>query len=178
MCGAPLREDEAAGEVHREITLVTSDLKGSTALGERLDPEALREVLNRYFAEMRVVFESHGGTIEKIIGDAIVAVFGLPFRHEDDPLRAIEAAAESLRALATLNEELDRGWGVRLINRTGIATGGVTFGRAEGGQHVLLGEPVELSTLMEQNAPPLEVLIAASTTPMSRTWSRLRRFRR
>ena len=163
MCGAPLREDEAAGEVHREITLVTSDLKGSTALGERLDPEALREVLNRYFAEMRVVFESHGGTIEKIIGDAIVAVFGLPFRHEDDPLRAVEAAAESLRALATLNEELDQGWGVRLINRTGVATGGVTFGRAEGGQHVLLGEPVELSTLMEQNAPPLEVLIAAST---------------
>ena len=56
MCGAPLREDEAAGEVHREITLVTSDLKGSTALGERLDPEALREVLNRYFDVMRAVF--------------------------------------------------------------------------------------------------------------------------
>jgi class 3 adenylate cyclase/tetratricopeptide (TPR) repeat protein len=163
MCGAPLLEDEAAGEVHREITLVTSDLKGSTALGERLDPEALREVLNRYFDVMRVVFESHGGTIEKIIGDAIVAVFGLPFRHEDDPLRAVEAAAESQRALVTLNVELEQGWNVQLVNRTGIATGGVTFGRAEGGQHVLLGEPVELSTVMEQNAPPLEVLLSAST---------------
>ncbi len=163
MCGAPLREDEAAGEVHREVTLVTSDLKGSTALGERLDPEALREVLNRYFDVMRAVFESHGGTIEKIIGDAIVAVFGLPFRHDDDPLRALEAAAESQRALATLNDELEQGWGVRLVVRTGVATGEVTFGKAEGGQHVLLGEPVDTSTVMEQNSPPLEVLVHGST---------------
>ena len=163
MCGAPLREDEAAGEVHREVTIVTSDLKGSTALGERLDPEALREVLNRYFTVMRAVFESHGGTIEKIIGDAIVAVFGLPFRHDDDPLRAVEAAAESQRALVTLNDELEQGWGVRLVNRTGVATGVVTFGKAEGDQHVLLGEPVDVSTVMEQNAPALEVLLAETT---------------
>jgi class 3 adenylate cyclase/tetratricopeptide (TPR) repeat protein len=163
MCGAPLRQDEAVGEVHREVTVVTSDLKGSTALGERLDPEALREVLNRYFTVMRAVFESHGGTIEKIIGDAIVAVFGLPFRHDDDPLRAVEAAAESQRALATLNDELEQGWGVRLVVRTGIATGEVTFGKAEGGQHVLLGGPVEVATVMEQNAPALEVLLAEST---------------
>jgi class 3 adenylate cyclase/tetratricopeptide (TPR) repeat protein len=163
MCGAPLRRDEAVGEVHREVTVVTSDLKGSTALGERLDPEALREVLNRYFTVMRAVFESHGGTIEKIIGDAIVAVFGLPFRHDDDPLRAVEAAAESQRALATLNDELEQGWGVRLVVRTGIATGEVTFGKAEGGQHVLLGGPVEVATVMEQNAPALEVLLAEST---------------
>jgi class 3 adenylate cyclase/tetratricopeptide (TPR) repeat protein len=163
MCGASLLQDEAAGEVHREVTLVTSDLKGSTALGERLDPEALREVLNRYFDVMRAVFESHGGTIEKIIGDAIVAVFGLPFRHDDDPLRALEAAAESQRALATLNDELEQGWGVRLVVRTGVATGEVTFGKAEGGQHVLLGEPVDTSTVMEQNSPPLEVLVHGST---------------
>src|SRR6478672_2493264 len=163
MCGSPVRHDEAAGEVHREVTIVTSDLKGSTALGERLDPEALREVLNRYFTVMRAVFESHGGTIEKIIGDAIVAVFGLPFRHDDDPLRAVEAAAESQRALATLNDELEQGWNVRLVNRTGVATGIVTSGKAEGGQHVLLGEPVDVSTVMEQNAPALEVLMAAET---------------
>src|SRR3982751_6711153 len=113
----------APAEARPIVTLVTSDLKGSTALGERLDPEALREVLNRYFTVMRAVFESHGGTIEKIIGDAIVAVFGLPFRHEDDPLRAVEAAAESQRALGTLNDELEQGWDVRLDNRTGVATG-------------------------------------------------------
>jgi class 3 adenylate cyclase/tetratricopeptide (TPR) repeat protein len=163
VCGTSLVRDEAAGEVRREITLVTSDLKGSTALGERLDPEALREVLNRYFSVMRAVFESHGGTIEKIIGDAIVAVFGLPFRREDDPIRALEAAAETQRALVLLNDELDQGWGVRLTVRTGVATGEMTFGRSEGGQHVLLGPPVELSTVMEQNAPSQEVLIAGST---------------
>jgi len=79
---------------------------------------------------MRAVFESHGGTIEKIIGDAIVAVFGLPFRREDDPIRALEAAAETQRALTLLNDELDQGWGVRLVVRTGVATGEVTFGRS------------------------------------------------
>jgi class 3 adenylate cyclase/tetratricopeptide (TPR) repeat protein len=163
MCGTSLVQDEAAGEVRRLITLVTSDLKGSTALGERLDPEALREVLNRYFSVMRVVFESHGGTIEKIIGDAIVAVFGLPFRRDDDAVRALQAAAETQRALTLLNDELDQGWGVRLVVRTGVATGEVTFGRSEGGQHVLLGPPVDLSTVMEQNSPPLEVLIDQST---------------
>ena len=163
VCGTSLVRDEAAGDVRREITLVTSDLKGSTALGERLDPEALREVLNRYFSVMRAVFESHGGTIEKIIGDAIVAVFGLPFRHENDPIRALEAAAETQRALALLNDELELGWNVRLVNRTGVATGEVTFGKAEGGQHVLLGPPVDVSGVMEQNAPALEVLMAEST---------------
>jgi class 3 adenylate cyclase/tetratricopeptide (TPR) repeat protein len=163
MCGASLRADEAAGVVRREVTIVTSDLKGSTALGERLDPEALREVLNRYFDVMRAVFESHGGTIEKIIGDAIVAVYGLPFRHEDDPLRAVEAAAESQRAMATLNEELDRGWNVQLTVRTGVATGEVSFGKAEAGQHVLLGGPAEVATVMEQNAPSFEVLLDDAT---------------
>ncbi|HEY2916694.1 MAG TPA: adenylate/guanylate cyclase domain-containing protein [Candidatus Limnocylindrales bacterium] len=143
--------------------MVTSDLKGSTALGERLDPEALREVLNRYFAVMRVVFESHGGRIEKIIGDAIVAVFGLPEPAEDDAIRAVEAAAESMRALATLNDELDAGWGVRLVTRTGVATDEVTFGEDLEGQHVLLGPAVDISGVMEQNAPPLEVLIANTT---------------
>src|SRR5438132_6784993 len=163
VCGTSLLRDEAAGEVRREITLVTSDLKGSTALGERLDPEALREVLNRYFSVMRAVFESHGGTIEKIIGDAIVAVFGLPFRHDDDPVRALEAAAESQRALVLLNDELDQGWGVRLTVRTGVASGEVTFGKADAGQHVLLGRPVDISTVMEQNAPSQEVLVHEST---------------
>ena len=150
-------------ETRPTVTLVTSDLKGSTALGERLDPEALREVLNRYFSVMRLVFESHGGRIEKIIGDAIVAVFGLPEPADDDAIRALEAAAESMRALATLNDELEAGWGVRLVTRTGVASGEVTFGEDLEGQHVLLGPPVDVSGVMEQNAPPLEVLVAHST---------------
>ncbi|HEX5147628.1 MAG TPA: adenylate/guanylate cyclase domain-containing protein, partial [Candidatus Limnocylindrales bacterium] len=122
-CGTPFDEARTADEIRRFATVVNSDLKGSTALGERMDPESLREVLTLYFDEMRAVFESHGGTIEKIIGDAIVAVFGLPVRHDDDALRAVEAAAESQRVLASLNDRLESTWDVRLVVRTGIATG-------------------------------------------------------
>jgi class 3 adenylate cyclase len=102
-CGSQLVADRPPEEIRRVATVVTSDWKGSTALGERLDPESLREVQTRYFDAMRAVFESHGGTIEKIIGDAIVAVFGIPTRREDDALRAVQAAAESQRVLAVLN---------------------------------------------------------------------------
>ena len=157
-CGTPFDATRAPDEIRRFATVVNSDLKGSTALGERLDPESLREVLTLYFDEMQAVFESHGGTIEKIIGDAIVAVFGLPVRHDDDALRAVEAAAESQRALAGLNDRLDDKWGVRLVVRTGVATGDVIFGEASIGQHVLTGDTMKISSAMEQNAPPLEVL--------------------
>jgi len=167
-CGAPFDETRATDEIRRFATVVNSDLKGSTALGERLDPESLREVLTLYFDEMRAVFESHGGTIEKIIGDAIVAVFGLPVRHDDDALRAVEASVESQRVLASLNEQLDKKWGVRLVVRTGVATGEVIFGEASIGQHVLTGDTMKISSAMEQNAPPLEVLIAGSTYELVR----------
>src|SRR6185503_20592575 len=109
-CGTPLAIDHQY-EIRRFATVVNSDLKGSTALGERLDPESLRELLTRYFDEMRYVYESHGGTIEKIIGDAVVAVFGLPTQRDDDALRAVQAAAESLRVLAVLNDQLRRSGG-------------------------------------------------------------------
>src|SRR5438034_5292223 len=95
----------SSADVRRVVTIVTSDWKGSTSLGEQLDAESLREVQTRYFDEMRTIFEGHGGTIEKIIGDAMVAAFGLRVGHDDDPLRAIAAAAESLRTLASLNDQ-------------------------------------------------------------------------
>ncbi len=167
-CGTPREAMRGPVEIRRFATVVNSDLKGSTALGERLDPETLREVLTLYFDEMRLVFESHGGTIEKIIGDAIVAVFGLPVRHDDDALRAVEAAAETQRALAALNDRLEQTWDVRLVVRTGIATGEVTFGEASIGQHILTGDTMVISSAMEQNAPPLEVLIAGSTYDLVR----------
>ncbi len=167
-CGAELRAERAADEIHRYVTVVNSDLKGSTALGERLDPESLREVLTRYFDEMQLVFEAHGGTIEKIIGDAVVAVFGLPVRREDDAIRAVRAAAETMRVLASLNEQLDAVWGVRLVTRTGVSTGDVVVGDVSASQHVLTGETIKVASAMEQNAPPLEVLIAQSTYDLVR----------
>jgi class 3 adenylate cyclase len=113
-CGAQLAPSVAAPEVRKTVTILFCDLKGSTSLGERLDPEALREVLSRYFEIMKAILERHGGTVEKYIGDAIMAVFGLPRLHEDDALRAVRAAVEMRTALADLNDELDGRWGVRL----------------------------------------------------------------
>ena len=89
----------ATREIRKTVTIVFSDLKGSTDLGERLDSESLREVMNRYFEAMRAELEAHGGTIEKFIGDAIMAVFGLPTLHEDDALRAVRAAVGMQAAL-------------------------------------------------------------------------------
>src|SRR5579871_4469716 len=117
MCGTQLGAAPAAVHVRRTVTVVFCDLKGSTELGERLDPELVREALNRYFAEMRAVLERHGATVESYLGDAIMAVFGLPRVHEDDALRAVRAAREMQAVLDTLNDDLDRRWGVRLANR-------------------------------------------------------------
>jgi class 3 adenylate cyclase/predicted ATPase len=150
-------------ETRRTVSIVFSDLQGSTDLGERLDSEALREVLGFYFDRMRAVLERHGGTVEKYIGDAIMAVFGLPTVHEDDALRAVRAAFEMCEALHRLNDELERGWGVRLVNRTGVNTGEVVAGDAATGQRLVTGDPVNVAARLEQAAPPVEVLIGETT---------------
>src|SRR6266487_5563498 len=113
-CGASLAPELPPQEVRKVVTIVFSDLKGSTSMGERLDSEAVREVMSRYFDTMRAELERHGGVVEKYIGDAVMAVFGLPKLHEDDAVRAVRAAFGMQRALAELNDELDRRWGVRL----------------------------------------------------------------
>ena len=131
-CGTPLVAASAPREMRKLVTVVFSDLEGSTTLGDTLDSEVVREVLARYFEEMRIVLEAHGGTVEKYIGDAIMAVFGLPATHEDDALRAVRAAADMQTALEALNEELHRRWGVRLTHRTGVNTGEVVAGDTGG----------------------------------------------
>src|SRR5271156_4349629 len=95
-------------ELRKTVTVVFSDVAGWTKVGEALDPEALRSVQSRYFDEMQDALERHGGTVEKFIGDAVMAVFGIPSVHEDDALRAVRAAAEMHRRLERLNEELER----------------------------------------------------------------------
>ena len=162
-CRTLFAADPRPAEVHRRVTIVASDLKGSTSLGEKLDPESLREVMTLYFDQMRAVFETHGGTIEKIIGDAIVAVFGWPLPRDDDALRAVAAATESQRALAALNEQLQRTWGVQLANRTGIASGEAIIGEATAGEHILTGAVVQLANKLEQSAPANEVLVGDLT---------------
>ena len=99
-CGAPLAAVEPAREQRKVVTVLFCDLVGSTALGESTDPEALRARMRRYFEDLRVILERHGGTVEKFVGDAVMAVFGIPVSHEDDALRAVRAAAEMRAAIA------------------------------------------------------------------------------
>jgi class 3 adenylate cyclase/tetratricopeptide (TPR) repeat protein len=152
-----------AQEVRRTVSIVFSDLKGSTSLGERLDSESLREVLNVYFNEMRAVLERHGGTVEKYIGDAVMAVFGLPKLHEDDAVRAVRAAFEMKEALEEVNERLQARWGVRLENRTGVNTGEVVAGDVSSGQRLVTGDAVNTAARLEQAAPAVGILIGEST---------------
>jgi class 3 adenylate cyclase/tetratricopeptide (TPR) repeat protein len=162
-CGTPLAAASPARETRKLVTIVFSDLVESTNLADKLDTEVLREVLARYFEEMRLVLDAHGGTVEKYIGDAIMAVFGLPAIHEDDALRAVRAASEMQAALADLNDELERRWGVRLAHRTGVNTGEVVAGDVTAGQRLTTGDAVNVAARLEQAAPPLEVLIGEST---------------
>ena len=105
------------------MTVLFSDLAGSTALGDELDPESLRQLMTRYFQEMGAVVRRHGGTTEKFIGDAIMAVFGVPRLHEDDALRAVRAAVAMRHALEGLNEEFEGHWGVRIHDPDGCEHG-------------------------------------------------------
>ena len=141
------------------VTVLFSDVVGSTALGEGLDPESLRRVMSRYFDAMSAVVERHGGTVEKFIGDAIMAVFGVPQVNEDDALRAVRAAADMKEELARLNDELERDYGVVIATRTGINTGEVVAGDPTGGQRLVTGDAVNVAARLEQAAAVGEVLL-------------------
>src|SRR5437764_5599478 len=125
-CGAPLVE--AAPERRKTVTLLFSDVTGSTALGERLETEAVRELMLRYFDEMRAAIERHSGVVEKFVGDAVMAVFGVPVAHADDALRAVRAATDMLGRLDELNDEFEGRFGSRIGLRIGINTGEVVAG--------------------------------------------------
>jgi class 3 adenylate cyclase len=147
--------------VRKTVTVVFCDVTGSTALGERLDPEALRRTMGRYFEEIRLIVERHGGTVEKFIGDAAMAVFGIPQAHEDDALRAVRAVDEIRKRLAALGEELS----VALSFRTGVNTGEVVAGT---GETLVTGDAVNVAARLEQAAAPSEILIGAETLALVR----------
>jgi class 3 adenylate cyclase/tetratricopeptide (TPR) repeat protein len=139
-----------AKEQRKTVTVLFCDLTGSTALGETLDPERLRALLARYFERMKAIVERHGGSLEKFIGDAVMAVFGVPVLHEDDALRALRAAAEMRDAVPELG----------LKGRIGVMTGEVVTGTEE---RLATGDAVNVAARLEQAAEPGEVLIGAPT---------------
>jgi class 3 adenylate cyclase/tetratricopeptide (TPR) repeat protein len=162
-CGSPLESTVLVKDSRRTVTIVFCDLKGSTNMGELLDSESLRELMSRYFEVMSQILEGHGGTVEKFIGDAIMAVFGLRKVHEDDALRAVRAAADMRTALSEFNAEVARVWGVTLTNRLGVNTGEVIAGEPVRGQRLVIGDAVNVAARLEQAAPPNEVLIGPLT---------------
>jgi predicted ATPase/class 3 adenylate cyclase len=145
------------------VTVVFADVTESTRLGESLDPESLRSLMTRYFEEMKAVLERHGGVVEKFIGDAVMAVFGVPRVHEDDALRAARAAVEMRAALRSLNEEFERDWGVSVSARIGINTGEVLAGDPGRRQSFVSGDAVNTAARLQQSAQPDAILIGEPT---------------
>jgi class 3 adenylate cyclase/tetratricopeptide (TPR) repeat protein len=151
MCGVPLSTSgDRAQDVRKTVTVLFCDLVGSTAMGDRMDPEVVRALMSAYFDRVREVLERHGGTVEKFIGDAVVAVFGVPIVHEDDALRAVRAGYEIQAALVELG----------IPARIGVNTGEVL---AHSGDLPVTGDPVNVAARLEQHATPGDVLIGDST---------------
>jgi class 3 adenylate cyclase len=163
-CGATLSaEAPRAEEARKIVTLLFADVAGSTQLAEKLDPESVHRMMNRFFQELRSVIERHGGTVEKFIGDAVLGVFGVPQLHEDDALRAVRASQEIREVLRKLNREFERTWGVTIATRTGVNTGEVVVGDVSRGESFVAGDPVNVAARLQQSAQPGETLIGDTT---------------
>ncbi|MGZ6563706.1 MAG: BTAD domain-containing putative transcriptional regulator [Solirubrobacteraceae bacterium] len=152
----PPVEVGALRRARKVVTVLFCDVTGSTALGEELDPEALFGVMSRYFEELRAIIERHGGTVAKLIGDAVMGVFGIPRVHEEDALRAVRAAAEIRTRLPGLAQEV----GVELRFRTGVNTGLVLVGD---GENLAIGDAVNVAARLEHAAQPGEILLGEAT---------------
>ncbi len=155
-CGFSFATAPARGtEQRKTVTVLFCDLVGSTAMGETVDPERLRSLLARYFERMQAIVERHGGSVEKFIGDAVMAVFGVPVVHEDDALRAMRSAFEMRDALPELGLE----------GRIGVMTGEVVTGTKE---RLATGDAVNVAARLEQAAPPGEILLGQPTLALVR----------
>ena len=154
-CGEALEPAAPPRQVRKVVTALFCDLTGSTARGHGADPEALRATMRGYYDEMRAILERHGGTVEKFVGDAVMAVFGVPVAHEDDALRAVRAAWEMKGAVGELGLEA----------RIGVNTGEVVAGQ---GDSLVTGDAVNVAARLEQAAEPGEVLIGAATRRLVR----------
>ena len=167
-CATPLGEVLQARESRKTVTVLFIDAVSSTALGERMDPESMRAVMTRYFDVMRAAIESHGGAVEKFIGDAVMAIFGVPTVHEDDALRACRAAVEIRNRLAELEPQIRADRGVAIEWRAGINTGPVVAGDVAAGQRIVTGDAVNVAARLEAAAAPGEILLGAETYALVR----------
>ena len=167
-CAAPLAAAPIA-ESRRTVTILFADMVASTERAAQLDPEAWRTVQSRYFSALRASIERHGGTVEKFIGDAVMAIFGWPTLHEDDALRAVRAAVELRGALAELNRDLTARGTNPIEVRVGVQTGEVLAADArDGGGALVTGDAVNVAARLQQAAAPDEVLLGDETARLVR----------
>jgi class 3 adenylate cyclase/tetratricopeptide (TPR) repeat protein len=171
-CGASLARDPPV-PTRKMVTILFSDLTDFTPLTEQLDPESLHEVMARYFTAMRAVIDRHGGRVEKYIGDAIMAIFGIPRLHEDDAIRAARCALEMREALADLNEQIAPGWHVTLHARYGICTGEVAFAPVGASPFFALGDAVNVAQRLQTAASTDTVLLDPQTARLLHGEARL-----
>ena len=164
---APLRRHLAAlDEGRKQVTVLFADMAGFTATAETMDPEDVRDIIRAYFGRLSAAITRQGGWIEKFIGDAVMAIFGIPAAQESDPERAVRAALDMQAALADLNEQLQRERGIRLAMRVGVNTGPVVvshLGGRQGEDFAVVGDTVNLASRLEHAAPIGGILISHAT---------------
>src|SRR5437667_7100813 len=171
-CGIALRDDaRRAGEAsddrqgRRVVTVLFADLAGSTALGERLDPEDVRELQGELFELINAEVERFGGTTEKFAGDAVLAVFGIPQAHEDDPERAVRTALAVRESFISFTDRVQGRHGADVGLRIGVNTGEVVAGReaAARGELMVSGDAVNVAARLQQHAAIGQVLVGRRT---------------
>lgn len=165
-CATPISRKPSG--LRRTVTILFADVVGSTRLGEHLDAESMSALMASYFAEMRTIIERHGGTVEKFIGDAVMAVFGIPQLHEDDALRAVRASIEIRERLRRLNLDLEAERGITIRFRTGVNTGVVVADDLADEHSLITGDAVNTAARLEQAAAPGEILIGPPTYQLVR----------
>ena len=168
-CGAARQAVEGGREARKKVAVLFMDLVGSTELAERLDPEPLRQIMDRYFAMAAACVAEHGGVVEKFIGDAVVAVFGAVVAREDDAVRAVRAAAGALDGLRELSADLERSHHVGLAARCGICSGDVMVVSAGHGDVRVVGDAVNTAARLQTAAGSGEILIGADAAALVRS---------
>jgi class 3 adenylate cyclase/tetratricopeptide (TPR) repeat protein len=168
----------SVGEQRKQVTVLFADMVDSTHAAAKLDPEDQQQVMSRYFAVLRAAVEAEGGAVEKFIGDAVMAVFGMYRAREDDAARAVRAALVMLKSLEQLSTQVEESLGVRLRMRIGIDTGEVVVtGLAEqtGGEFLVVGDTANRAARLQSAAAPGTVLLSAETAGQVRGSFGLRR---
>lgn len=155
----------SAESERKHITVLFSDLTGYTAMSEKIDPEEVKEITTHIFDEISKIIVKYEGFIEKFAGDAVMALFGVPKSHEDDPIRAVKAAREIHKLVDALSLKLETRIGHRLSMHTGINTGLVVTGEVdmERGTHGVAGATINLASRLSNLAKPGEILIDSDT---------------